>query len=94
MEISTKCIYFQNLKKQIIFLKIENTEETMTLKNKNVLNKIESISTVYSVDMNKIKSKKQFLIHMITNKKKKFDLHVGTREIIKDMIDAVLMCLE
>jgi hypothetical protein len=45
-------------------------------KIKTLLNKIESISTVYSVDMNKIKSKKQFLIHMITNKKKKFDLHV------------------
>jgi ribosome-binding protein aMBF1 (putative translation factor) len=45
-----------NLKKQIIF-KIENTESTMNALKIKTLFKIESISTVYSVDTNKIKSK-------------------------------------
>jgi hypothetical protein len=60
-------------KKADYFFKIENTESTMNaLKNKNAFKQIESISTVYSVDTNKIKSKQQFfLIHMITNKKRK-----------------------
>jgi hypothetical protein len=56
-KISTKVYLLPNLKKQIIFLKIENTESTMNaLKIKTLLNKIECISTVYSVDTNKIKS--------------------------------------
>jgi hypothetical protein len=52
MEIARKCTYFQNLKKQIIF-KIENTEETMNVSQiRAILNTIDSISAVYTVDTN------------------------------------------
>jgi hypothetical protein len=62
MEISTKVYLLPEFKKADYFLKIENTEETMTaLKIKTLLNKIESISTVYSVDTNKIKSKNNLI---------------------------------
>ncbi|MBU0941697.1 MAG: IPExxxVDY family protein [Bacteroidetes bacterium] len=62
MEISTKVYLLPEFKKADYFLKIENTEETMNaLKIKTLLNKIESISTVYSVDTNKIKSKNNLI---------------------------------
>ena len=62
MEISTKVYLLPEFKKADYFLKIENTEETMTAsKIKTLLNKIESISAIYSVDMNKIKSKNNLI---------------------------------
>jgi hypothetical protein len=57
MEISTKVYLLPNLKKADYFFKIENTESTMNALKIKTLFKIESISTVYSVDTNKIKSK-------------------------------------
>ena len=62
MEISTKVYLLPEFKKADYFLKIENTEETMNaVKIKTLLNKIDSISTVYSVDTNKIKSKNNLI---------------------------------
>lgn len=62
MEISTKVYLLPEFKKADYFLKIENTEETVNaVKIKTLLNKIDSISTVYSVDTNKIKSKNNLI---------------------------------
>jgi hypothetical protein len=62
MEISTKVYLLPEFKKADYFLKIENTESTMNaLKIKTLLNRIDSISTVYSVDTNKIKSKNNLI---------------------------------
>jgi hypothetical protein len=68
------------------------------LKNKNAFKQIESISTVYSVDTNKIKSKNNLIFNTHDYKQKtKIVATLGpacsTREIIKDMIDAGV-CLE
>ena len=58
MEVSTKVYLLPELKKVDYFLKIENLEESMDLnKILLLLNTIENISTAYSVDSNKIKSK-------------------------------------
>lgn len=62
MEISTKVFLLPEFKKVDYFLKIENTGDTMNaIKIKTLLNKIDSISTVYSVDSNKIKSKNNLI---------------------------------
>jgi len=62
MEISTKVYLLPEFKKVDYFLKIENLEDTMnTLKIKMLLNKIQTVSTVYSVETNKIKSKNNLI---------------------------------
>jgi hypothetical protein len=62
MEISTKVYLLPEFKKADYFLKIENTQDTMSVsKIKAILNTIESISTVYTVDTNQIKSKNNLI---------------------------------
>jgi hypothetical protein len=57
MEVATKCIYFPNLKVDY-FLKIENNDDAVSVSNIQILlNTIDNVSTVYSVDINQIKSK-------------------------------------
>jgi len=62
MEVSTKVYLLPELKKVDYFLKIENLEETMELLEiQSLLNTIESISTAYTVETNKIKSKNNLI---------------------------------
>tara|TARA_R110000868_G_scaffold26958_12_gene103186 strand:- start:6035 stop:6529 length:495 start_codon:yes stop_codon:yes gene_type:complete len=62
MEISTKVYLLPEFKKADYFLKIENTQDTINVsKIKEILNTIESISTVYTVDTNQIKSKNNLI---------------------------------
>ncbi len=62
MEVSTKVFLLPEFKKADYFLKIENTEELInSSKIKTILNSIESISAVYTVDTNKIKSKNNLI---------------------------------
>ena len=62
MEVSTKVHLLPEFKKVDYFLKIENLEETMDLtKIQILLNTIENISTVYTVETNKIKSKNNLI---------------------------------
>ena len=62
MEVSTKVFLLPEFKKVDYFLKIENTEEVMDIKEiQLLLNTIENISTAYSVDTNKIKSKNNLI---------------------------------
>lgn len=62
MEIATKVYLLPEFKKADFFLKIENTQDCMdAVKIKKYLNEIESVSTVYSVDTNKIKSKNNLI---------------------------------
>jgi hypothetical protein len=52
-------VYLPEFKKTDYFLKIENTRETMNVTQiRAILNTIDSISAVYTVDANQIKSKK------------------------------------
>lgn len=62
MEVSTKVYLLPEFKKVDYFLKIENLEETMDLTQIQILlNTIENISTVYTVETNKIKSKNNLI---------------------------------
>nr|WP_315145200.1 IPExxxVDY family protein [uncultured Flavobacterium sp.] len=62
MEVSTKVYLLPEFKKVDYFLKIENTEDGMNLsKIQLLLNTIENISTAYSVDTHKIKSKNNLI---------------------------------
>ena len=62
LEISTKVYLLPEFKKVDYFLKIENPEDTMNMaKIYALLNKIKSISTVYSVETNTIKSKNNLI---------------------------------
>ena len=62
MEVSTKVYLLPEFKKVDYFLKIENLEEIMSLTQIQILlNTIENISTVYTVDTNKIKSKNNLI---------------------------------
>ena len=62
MEVSTKVFLLPEFKKVDYFLKIEKTEETMDIKEiQLLLNTIENISTAYSVDTHKIKSKNNLI---------------------------------
>ena len=62
MEVSTKVYLLPELKKVDYFLKIENLDEMMDLTEiQSLLNSIESISTVYAVETNKIKSKNNLI---------------------------------
>jgi len=58
LEVSTKVYLLPEFKKVDFFLKIENSEEAMNLNDiQTQLNTIENISTAYTVETNKIKSK-------------------------------------
>jgi hypothetical protein len=60
MEIATK-VLTPEFKKNRLFFKIENTEETMNVSQiRIILNTIDSISAVYTVDTNQIKKKFNF----------------------------------
>ena len=62
LEILTKVYLLPEFKKVDFFLKIENPEYTMNMvKIYALLNKIKSISTVYAVETNKIKSKNNLI---------------------------------
>jgi hypothetical protein len=61
-EVSTKVYLLPEFKKVDYFLKIENIDETMDLLEiQSTLNTIESITTAYSVETNKIKSKNNLI---------------------------------
>lgn len=62
MEVSTKVFLLPEFKKVDYFLKIENVEDTTSVsKIQTALNKIDSISTLYTVDINQIKSKNNLI---------------------------------
>jgi hypothetical protein len=62
LEISTKVYLLPEFKKADYFLKIENTEDTMNVSQiRTILNTIDSISAVYTVDTNQIKSKNNLI---------------------------------
>jgi hypothetical protein len=62
LEIATKVYLLPEFKKADYFLKIDNTEDTINVtKIKTLLNTIDSISAVYTVDTNKIKSKNNLI---------------------------------
>lgn len=62
LEVSTKVYLLPEFKKVDYFLKIENMEETMDFfKIQSILNTIENITTAYSVETNKIKSKNNLI---------------------------------
>lgn len=62
LEVSTKVYLLPEFKKVDYFLKIENTEEETIVENIQLLLKtIENISTVYAVDIHKIKSKNNLI---------------------------------
>lgn len=62
MEVSTKVYLISELKKVDYFLKIENTGEDMNLLEiESLLNTIDNISTVYTVEVNKIKAKNNLI---------------------------------
>lgn len=62
MEVATKVFLLPEFKKVDYFLKIENNDDTMNVSNiQLLLNTIDSITTVYIVDTNKIKSKNNLI---------------------------------
>ena len=62
MEVSTKVFLLPEFKKVDYFLKIENTDDTMSVSEiQTILNTIDNISTVYTVDTNQIKSKNNLI---------------------------------
>jgi hypothetical protein len=62
MEVATKVFLLPEFKKVDYFLKIENAEDTMNVsKIQTILTKIDSISTLYTVDTNQIKSKNNLI---------------------------------
>lgn len=62
MEVSTKVFLLPEFKKVDYFLKIENNDDTMNLsKIQTLLNTIDNVSTVYTVDTNQIKSKNNLI---------------------------------
>ena len=62
MEMATKTFFLPEFKKVDYFLKIENNDEISSISEIQLLiNTIESISTVYSVDVNQIKSKNNLI---------------------------------
>jgi hypothetical protein len=62
LEVSTKVYLLPEFKKVDYFLKIENAEDSLNIpKIQILLNKIDSISTVYKVDTDQIKSKNNLI---------------------------------
>ena len=62
MEVSTKVYLLSEFKKVDYFLKIENMDKVMNVDEiQALLNTIDSISTAYSIDLNKIKAKNNLI---------------------------------
>lgn len=62
MEVSTKVFLLPEFKKVDYFLKIENAEDTTSVsKIQAMLTKIKSVSALYAVDTNQIKSKNNLI---------------------------------
>ncbi|MFV8371500.1 IPExxxVDY family protein [Flavobacterium sp. LB2P74] len=62
MEVSTKVFLLPEFRKVDYFLKIENNDDTMNVpKIQILLNTIDTVSTVYTVDTNQIKSKNNLI---------------------------------
>jgi len=62
MEVSTKVFLLPEFKKVDYFLKIDNLDERLNVNEiQLLLNKIENISTVYTIEINKIKSKNNLI---------------------------------
>ncbi|MFV5690610.1 IPExxxVDY family protein [Flavobacterium sp. LT1R49] len=62
MEVATKVFLLPEFKKVDYFLKIENIEDTTSVSTiQTILNKIDNISTLYTVDINQIKSKNNLI---------------------------------
>ena len=62
MEVATKVYLLPEFKKVDYFLKIENNDDTVSVSNIQILlNTIDNVSTVYSVDINQIKSKNNLI---------------------------------
>jgi hypothetical protein len=62
MEVSTKVYLLPEFKKVDYFLKIENIDDAMNVEEIQILlNTIDSISTAYSIDLNKIKAKNNLI---------------------------------
>lgn len=62
LEVSTKVYLLPEFKKVDYFLKIENLEEDLNVATiQDLLNTIENISTAYTVETNKIKSKNNLI---------------------------------
>jgi hypothetical protein len=62
MEVATKVFLLPELKKVDYFLKIENTDDIINISNiQTKLNKIDSISAIYTVETNQIKSKNNLI---------------------------------
>jgi hypothetical protein len=62
MEVATKVFLLPEFKKVDYFLKIENIEDTTSVSTiQTILNKIDNISTLYTVDTNQIKSKNNLI---------------------------------
>jgi hypothetical protein len=62
MEVSTKVFLLPEFKKVDYFLKIENIDDTMSVSTiQTILNKIDKLSTLYTVDTSQIKSKNNLI---------------------------------
>ncbi|MFV5694338.1 IPExxxVDY family protein [Flavobacterium sp. LB3P122] len=62
MEVATKVFLLPEFKKVDYFLKIENIEDTTSVSTiQTILNKIDNIATLYTVDINQIKSKNNLI---------------------------------
>jgi hypothetical protein len=62
MEVATKVFLLPELKKVDYFLKIENTDDIINIsKIQTILNKIDGISAIYTVETNQIKSKNNLI---------------------------------
>ncbi|MBP2283481.1 hypothetical protein H4V97_001799 [Flavobacterium sp. CG_23.5] len=62
MEVATKVFLLPEFKKVDYFLKIENTEDIIDIsKIQTILNKIDSISAIYTVETSQIKSKNNLI---------------------------------
>jgi hypothetical protein len=62
MEVATKVFLLPEFKKVDYFLKIENTEDIIDIsKIQSILNKIDSISAIYTVETSQIKSKNNLI---------------------------------
>ena len=62
MEVATKVYLLPEFKKVDYFLKIENNDDAVSVSNIQILlNTIDNVSTVYSVDINQIKSKNNLI---------------------------------
>ncbi|OUD34673.1 IPExxxVDY family protein, partial [Flavobacterium sp. FPG59] len=62
MDVATKVFLLPEFKKVDYFFKIENTDDTLNLNEiKTLLNTINNVSAVYSVETTKIKSKNNLI---------------------------------